>query len=146
MAKDISRPVGPVEVKPGPQGIVSFYQGQALVHEVTGARVLVLSAEKGGQRAVLFPLDEADRKPFEANASWAVGWDDAQMDGPRFVELYKAREQKPLWASYVPTFTAACELYKYYAGQDGEPHSLVIHCQHNEEWQFLEAMGYFRGN
>lgn len=144
MGKDISRPVGPVLHTGGPQGILSFYEGQTLEHEQSGAQVIVLKAWDGGQKALLFSLDNPDRQPFEANASWAVGWDDAQMEGPRLVELYKTGEQKPLWASYVPNFTAACELYKHYASQDGEPFSLVIHCQHNEEWQLLEAMGYFR--
>lgn len=72
-----------------------------------------------------------------------MGWDDAQLDGPRMVELYRTGEDKPLWASYVPHFAAACDLWKHYVNQDGKPFSLVIHCQHSIEWSQLEAMGYF---
>jgi len=143
MGKGASRPVGPVLHTGGPQGILSFYEGQTLEHEQSGAQVIVLKAWDRGQKALLFPLDGLDRPPFEANAARAVGWDDAQLDGPRMVELYKAGEDRPLWASYVPNFAAACDLWKHYVNQDGKPFSLVIHCQNNDEWSRLEAMGYF---
>lgn len=139
------RSIGPVLHTGGPQGILSFYEGQTLEHEDSGAQVIVLKAWDQGQKALLFYLGNPDRPPFEANASWAVGWDDACFDGPRMVELYESGKDKPLWAAYVPHFTAACDLWTYYSNLDGKPFELVIHCQHNTEWQALEAMGYFRG-
>lgn len=57
MAERRSRPLGPVLHTGGPQGIVSFYEGQTLEHEQSGAQVIVLRAWDGGQKALLFPLD-----------------------------------------------------------------------------------------
>jgi hypothetical protein len=144
MASRRFRPIGPVLLTSGPQGILSFYEGQTLEHEETGAQVIVLRTWDEGKKALLFSLDSSDRPPFEANASWAVGWDDAYMDGPRLVELYRMNEDKPLWAAYVPSFAAACDLWKYYANQEGEPFELAIHCQHGSEYQHLDVLGYFR--
>ncbi|MBN9546949.1 MAG: hypothetical protein J0I19_15890 [Alphaproteobacteria bacterium] len=138
------RPIGPVLHTGEPQGIVNFFEGQMLEHGDSGARVLVLKVWDEGKKALLFPLDTPDRPAFEANAAWAVGWDDADLDGPRMVEVYKTGETKPLWAAYVPHFSAACELWKHYADNAEEGFELVIHCQNNDEWQHLEAIGYFR--
>jgi hypothetical protein len=138
------RPVGPVLHTGGPQGILSFYEGQTLEHGQSGALVIVLKVWDEGQKALLFSLDNSDRPPFEANAAWAVAWDDAYLDGPRLVELYKSGEEKPLWAAYLPHFSAACDLWKHYANQEGERFSLVIHCQNNDEYEHLEATGYFK--
>ena len=144
MTKRRPRPVGPVLHTGKPQGLVAFYDGQTLEHEQTNARVIVLSTSEDGQKALLFPLDEPGRAPFEANASWAVGWDDAYIEGPRLVELYEKDSDKPLWSAYVPSFAAACDLFEYYARQDGEPFELIIHSQHGSEYEHLEALGYFR--
>lgn len=133
----------PVEVKHGPQGIVSFYGSQVLQHEETGLRVLVISASADGQKAILFPLDEPGKPPFEANASWAVGWDDAYLDGPRHVELHKKGADEAIWEAYVPSFGAACALFKYYKSIEGEPFDLWIHTQHVDECQHLEHLGYY---
>lgn len=119
---------GPVPVSRGPQGVLSFYEGQTLEHEQTGARVLVLQAFEGGQKALLFPLDEPGRAPFEANASWTVGWDDACFDGPRMVELHR-RGSGVLWSAYVPHFDAAVELWRYYRGmKESQSHDLGDEC------------------
>ena len=40
-----------------------------------------------------------------------------------------------MWAVYVPHFDAAVELWRYYRGLEGRPFELVIHAQHNSEYQ-----------
>lgn len=76
---------GPVEVTDAPRDFIGFHEAQVLKNEVTGARAPVLKASEEGQKALLYPLDEPEWALFEANASWAVGWDDAYLEGPRLV-------------------------------------------------------------
>jgi hypothetical protein len=72
-----------------------------------------------------------------------VGWQAAQLSGPRFVEVRRMSSKKVVWSSYVPNIDMAIALWEKLECARLSDFEVEIHAQHGSEIDRLADMGYF---